>query len=153
MSESLVVRNVAPSDFNAWLPLWNGYNEFYGRVGATALPKEITEITWKRFFDGYEPMHAMVAELDGQILGLVHFLYHRHTTMAGPICYLQDLFTVQSARGKGVGRALIEAVYAEAKKAGAERVYWQTHETNETAMRLYDQVATKSGFVVYRKAL
>ncbi|VVD64743.1 GNAT family N-acetyltransferase [Pandoraea pneumonica] len=153
MSESLVVRNVAPSDFNAWLPLWNGYNEFYGRVGATALPKEITEITWKRFFDGYEPMHAMVAELDGQILGLVHFLYHRHTTMAGPICYLQDLFTVQAARGKGVGRALIEAVYAEAKKAGAERVYWQTHETNETAMRLYDQVATKSGFVVYRKAL
>lgn len=153
MSESLVVRNVAPSDFNAWLPLWNGYNEFYGRVGATALPKEITEITWTRFFDGYEPMHAMVAELNGQILGLVHFLYHRHTTMAGPICYLQDLFTVHSARGKGVGRALIEAVYAEAKKAGAERVYWQTHETNETAMRLYDQVATKSGFVVYRKAL
>ncbi|MGC7402619.1 N-acetyltransferase family protein [Pandoraea pneumonica] len=153
MSESLVVRDVVPSDFEAWLPLWNGYNEFYGRVGATALPKEITEITWKRFFDGYEPMHAMVAELDGQILGLVHFLYHRHTTMAGPICYLQDLFTVQAARGKGVGRALIEAVYAEAKKAGSERVYWQTHETNETAMRLYDQVATKSGFVVYRKAL
>lgn len=153
MSESLVVRDVVPSDFEAWLPLWNGYNEFYGRVGATALPKEITAITWKRFFDGYEPMHAMVAELDGQILGLVHFLYHRHTTMAGPICYLQDLFTVQTARGKGVGRALIEAVYTEAKKAGSERVYWQTHETNEIAMRLYDQVATKSGFVVYRKAL
>ncbi|ALS61388.1 GNAT family N-acetyltransferase [Pandoraea norimbergensis] len=153
MKVALEVRYVVPTDFDAWLPLWHGYNEFYGRAGKTALPQEITDLTWRRFFDGYEPMHALVAVSDGQIVGLVHFLYHRHTTMAGPICYLQDLFTLDSARGKGVGRALIEAVYREAKQAKAERVYWQTHETNQTAMRLYDQVAEKSGFVVYRKPL
>nr|WP_254227612.1 GNAT family N-acetyltransferase [Burkholderia gladioli] len=135
------------------MPLWNGYNAFYGRVGETALPRDITELTWRRFFDGYEPMHAMVAESASEIVGLVHFLYHRHTTLAGPICYLQDLYTLASARGKGVGRALIEAVYREARQDGAERVYWQTHETNQTAMKLYDQLASKSGFLVYRHAL
>jgi GNAT superfamily N-acetyltransferase len=147
------IRPVVPADFTAWLPLWDAYNAFYGRSGDTALPREITEITWSRFFDGYEPMHALVAERDGHLVGIVHFLYHRHTTMAGPICYLQDLYTLESERGKGVGRALIEAVYERAKAAGSTRVYWQTHETNQTAMKLYDQVADKSGFVVYRKAL
>lgn len=153
MSSSLTVRYAVPDDYDAWLPLWDGYNAFYGRSGETALAQSVTDITWGRFFDGYEPMHAMVAESEGKLVGLVHFLYHRHTTMAGPICYLQDLFTLSSVRGKGIGRALIEAVYVEAKKANAERVYWQTHETNETAMKLYDQVANKSGFLVYRKAL
>ncbi|WP_432778350.1 N-acetyltransferase family protein [Burkholderia gladioli] len=153
VKDTLVVRYVTPADFNAWLPLWNGYNAFYGRVGETALPRDITELTWRRFFDGYEPMHAMVAESAGEFVGLVHFLYHRHTTLAGPICYLQDLYTLASARGKGVGRALIEAVYREARQDGAERVYWQTHETNQTAMKLYDQLASKSGFLVYRHAL
>ncbi|MDR5880646.1 GNAT family N-acetyltransferase [Caballeronia sp. LZ032] len=153
MSLSLTIRYAVPDDYDAWLPLWDGYNAFYGRSGETALAQSVTDITWGRFFDGYEPMHAMVAESEGRLVGLVHFLYHRHTTMAGPICYLQDLFTLSSARGKGIGRALIEAVYVEAKKANAERVYWQTHETNETAMKLYDQVANRSGFLVYRKAL
>ena len=153
MSEPIRIRLIERDDFDAWLPLWDGYNAFYGRSGETALPREVTDTTWGRFFDGYEPMHAMVAESGGRLLGLVHFLYHRHTTMTGPICYLQDLFTVEPARGKGVGRALIEAVYARAKADGAQRVYWQTHETNQTAMKLYDQVADKSGFVVYRKGL
>ncbi len=153
MSASPLVRYATPDDFDAWLPLWDGYNAFYGRSGETALPRAITELTWRRFFDGYEPMHAMLAELDGRIVGLVHFLHHRHTTMAGPICYLQDLFTLPELRGQGAGRALIEAVYREAKRDGAERVYWQTHETNETAMKLYDRLADKSGFVVYRHAL
>ncbi|MDR5836498.1 GNAT family N-acetyltransferase [Caballeronia sp. LZ034LL] len=153
MSSSLTIRYAVLDDYDAWLPLWDGYNAFYGRSGETALAQSVTDITWGRFFDGYEPMHAMVAESEGKLVGLVHFLYHRHTTMAGPICYLQDLFTLSSVRGKGIGRALIEAVYVEAKKANAERVYWQTHETNETAMKLYDQVANKSGFLVYRKAL
>ena len=150
---SLTVRPVKPDDYPAWLPLWDGYNRFYGRFDATALPLDVTKLTWSRFFDGYEPVHALVAERNGALVGLVHFLYHRSTTLAGPTCYLQDLFTLESERGKGVGRALIEAVYEVAAQHGAERVYWQTPETNHTAMRLYDTVAEKSGFVVYRKAL
>lgn len=149
----LIVRPVRRDDFDSWLPLWDGYNAFYGRSGETALAPEITRATWTRFFDAYEPMWALVAEQDGQILGLVHYLFHRSTIALQPSCYLQDLFTVAAARGKGVGRALIEAVYAEAAKAGIPRVYWQTHETNAAAMRLYDQVAEKSGFVVYRRMI
>jgi GNAT superfamily N-acetyltransferase len=148
---TLTIRPVAESDYAEWLPLWAGYNAFYGRSGPTALPAEITRTTWARFFDPDEPVHGLVAELDGELVGLVHFLYHRSTTSIGPVCYLQDLFTDASRRGHGVGRALIEAVYQRAKADGASRVYWQTHETNATAMKLYDQVAEKSGFLVYRK--
>jgi len=147
------IRPVTPADYAQWLPLWDGYNKFYGRHGATALAPEITAMTWSRFFDGYEPMHALVAENDGKLVGLTHYLFHRNTIMLGPTCYLQDLFTDESLRGKGVGRALIEAVYEHAKAAGAPRVYWHTHHTNATAMRLYDQVANHPGFVVYRKEL
>lgn len=153
LTEALTVRPVVPQDFEAWLPLWDGYNRFYGRHGKTALSSEITRATWLRFFDGYEPMHALVAERDGRLLGLVHYLFHRSTTMLGPVCYLQDLFTLESERGKGVGRALILAVYDAAKAGGSARVYWHTHETNHTAMRLYDSVAEKPGFVMYRKDL
>ncbi|WP_241302478.1 GNAT family N-acetyltransferase [Burkholderia stabilis] len=149
----LTVRAVREDDYDQWLPLWDGYNRFYGRFDDTALPLAITQLTWSRFFDGYEPVHARVAERGGRLVGLVHFLYHRSTTLAGPTCYLQDLFTLDSERGKGVGRALIEAVYDAARQHRAERVYWQTHETNHTAMRLYDSIAEKSGFVVYRKVL
>ena len=150
---AVTVRSIVRSDFPRWKPLWDGYNSFYGRHGETALPPEVTQMTWSRFFDAYEPMHALVAESAGELLGLVHFLYHRSTTAIAPICYLQDLFTVPAARGKGVGRALINAVYERAAAAGSPRVYWQTHETNVVAMQLYDRVADKSGFVVYRKAL
>jgi GNAT superfamily N-acetyltransferase len=146
-----IIRSVVREDFSRWLPLWQGYNKFYGRSGATALPDPITQMTWARFFDAYEPMHAIVAEVEGELLGLVHYLFHRSTTSIAPTCYLQDLFTTESARGKGIGRKLIHAVYEQAKLAGATRVYWLTHETNTTAMQLYDKVAERSGFVVYRK--
>ena len=149
----LLLRDVVPSDFAQWKPLWDGYNAFYGRKDQTALPEEITQRTWSRFFDAYEPMHAVVAEKHGQLIGLVHFIFHRSTITVEPSCYLQDLFTLQSARGQGVGRALIQEVYDRAKVSGCSRVYWHTHETNATAMKLYDQVAEKSGFVVYRKSL
>jgi len=153
MTDQPIIRPVVREDFALWKPLWDGYNAFYGRHGTTALPDAVTQMTWSRFFDGYEPMHALVAESDGNLLGLVHFLYHRTTIAIGPTCYLQDLFTLESARGKGVGRALINAVYERAKEGGANRVYWLTHETNANAMQLYDKVAEKSGFVVYRKPL
>jgi GNAT superfamily N-acetyltransferase len=153
MSTAHTVRALVKEDFPRWKPLWDGYNTFYGRHGETALPAEVTQMTWSRFFDAYEPMHALVAESDGELLGLVHFLYHRSTTLIAPVCYLQDLFTVPAGRGKGVGRALINAVYDRAAAAGSPRVYWQTHETNTVAMTLYDKVADKSGFLVYRKAL
>ena len=153
MTGTITVRAVARDDYDDWLPLWLGYNAFYGRIGETALPPDITAATWSRFFDAYEPVHALVAEADGALLGLVHFLYHRSTTMIEPNCYLQDLFTAEAVRGRGIGRALIEAVYARARADGLSRVYWLTHETNRTAMKLYDQVAENSGFVMYRKAL
>ena len=153
MSVTPIIRFAAPADFPRWLPLWQGYNTFYGRSGATALPDAITQTTWARFFDAYEPVHAMVAEHDGQLVGLVHYLFHRSTISIAPTCYLQDLFTDASTRGKGVGRALINAVYEQARLAGVGRVYWLTHETNSTAMKLYDQVAERPGFLVYRKNL
>ena len=149
----LVVRPVARDDYDQWLPLWDGYNAFYERAGPTALPAEITAMTWARFFDAYEPVHGLVAEADGRLIGLTHYLFHRSTTAIAPLCYLQDLFTSAEARGKGVGRALIEAVDEAASSAGCPRVYWQTHETNAAARRLYDAVAENSGFIVYRKLL
>ena len=151
MNGTVKIRDISPSDREQWLPLWDGYNAFYGRSGPTALPPEITQTTWKRFFDDHEPMHALVAELDGRLVGLTHYLFHRSTTLLAPICYLQDLFTVPESRRTGVGRALIEAVYRRAEQAGSTRVYWQTHETNLLAQSLYDQVAERSGFIVYRK--
>ena len=151
MSDNLDVRFVRRGDFDKWLPLWDGYNAFYGRSGATALASDITRMTWARFFDAYEPVHALVAESGDRLLGLVHYLFHRSTTAIAPVCYLQDLFTDKDARGKGVGGALISEVYGSALQAGASRVYWQTHETNLTAQALYDKVAERSGFIVYRK--
>jgi GNAT superfamily N-acetyltransferase len=153
MKGKILIRAVRPDDFAEWKPLWDGYNAFYGRKEKTTLPDTITSMTWSRFFDGYEPMHALVAECAGHLLGLAHFLFHRSTISLESTCYLQDLFTAEDARNKGVGRALIEEVYRCAERAGARRVYWQTHETNATAMKLYDKVAEKSGFVVYRKII
>ena len=147
------IRPVVRQDYDQWLPLWDGYNAFYGRSGTTALAPEITAATWARFFDDREPVHALVAEQNGQILGLTHYLFHRSTTAIGLNCDLQDLFTNAAARAKGIGTALIEGVYERARLAGSPRVYWQTQATNATARRLYDKVADDSGFVVYRKLL
>ena len=143
MSGQLTVRPVTRQDYEQWLPLWNGYNAFYGRSGPTALAGEITQMTWSRFFDAYEPVHALVAEREGHLLGLVHYLYHRSTTSIAPSCYLQDLFTTQAARGQGVGRALIEAAAAVARKREVPFVEWSTAPDNETAQRLYDSTGAE----------
>jgi GNAT superfamily N-acetyltransferase len=147
------VRALERSDLPQWLPLWEGYNAFYGRAGASALAAEITAATWERFFAPTEPMHAWVAEQDGQLLGLVHCLFHRSTIHLAPVCYLQDLFTAPAARGRGVAAALIGVVYRAAQAAGVQRVYWHTHESNTVAQRLYDRLAERSGFIVYRTTL
>lgn len=147
MSTGFHIRSAQPADFEQWLPLWEGYNSFYKRT----VPAEVTRSTWARFFDAYEPMHAVVAERDSRLIGLVHYLFHRNTAMLAPTCYLQDLFTAAELRGQGVGRALIEAVYERAQAAGSPRVYWMTQESNTTARRLYDQVAEYSGFIQYRR--
>ena len=150
--QSIMIRSVKKEDFQLWKPLWDGYNAFYGRKGSTALPAEITEITWSRFFDTHEPVHALVAEPEGELIGLVHYLFHRSAIQHESACYMQDLFTDETARGLGVGRALIEEVFRRAIAAGCRGMYWHTHETNATATALYDKVAVKSGFIVYRKA-
>ena len=152
-NKSVNIRPVRRSDFPAWKELWDGYNAFYGRSGETALAPDITQMTWSRFFDAYEPMHALVAESTAGMVGLTHFLYHRSTIQIQPTCYLADLYTADAARGQGVGRALIRAVYEQAKLAGSPRVYWQTHETNTPARRLYDKLAERSGFIVYRQGV
>jgi GNAT superfamily N-acetyltransferase len=144
----MLVRSVVRSDFDRWLPLWDGYNRFYG---LPELPMTITQTTWARFFDAGEPTYALVAEEGAELLGLAHYLFHRSTWSIEPVCYLRDLFTAEGARGRGVGRALIETVYERAREAGLTRVYWQTHESNQVARALYDRVAELSGFIVYEK--
>jgi GNAT superfamily N-acetyltransferase len=148
-AKAIVIRDSMAADFPQWAPLWAGYNAFYERE----VPDAVTQSTWSRFFDPAEPVHALVAEQDGKLLGLVHYLFHRATATIEMSCYLADLFTNEAARGKGVGKRLIEAVYDRARLAGCSRVYWQTHETNAVAQVLYNKVAERSGFIVYRRQL
>lgn len=147
------IRPLAEPDYAAWRPLWDGYNAFYGREGATALPDAITQATWARFLAPDEPVHALVAVEGTALVGLVHYLFHRSTTRLQDVCYLQDLFTAPSHRGQRIGRRLIEAVYADARTAGSSRVYWQTQVGNAPGRALYDQVAVHAGFIVYAHEL
>ena len=146
---SFIIRHVDRNDRPQWEVLWDGYNAFYGRSGPTALDPAITGLTWARFFDPAESVHCLVAVDGDEVVGLVHYLFHRSTTRATDVCYLQDLFTAESSRGHGVGRQLIEAVMAAARQAGSSRVYWQTKIDNHTARALYDRVAKHTGFITY----
>jgi GNAT superfamily N-acetyltransferase len=137
----------------AWLPLWNGYNAFYGRSGATALDERITIQTWDWFFDAGSRVLAFVAEIDGRVVGVVHCVFHRSTSRLRDVCYLQDLFTDEAHRGMGVGRALIEQVADVARQAGSSRVYWTTQATNSAGRALYDKLAENRGFIVYSREL
>ena len=149
MRVGIYVRPIQLNDLSAWNSLWDGYNAFYGRENETALPSAVTDTTWQRFFDPNEPVFALVAEFERRLVGLAHYLFHRSTTRIELVCYLQDLFTAPSERGRGIGRALILAVYDAATSAGIERVYWQTHESNAPGRHLYDKVAKHAGFLVY----
>ena len=147
MSADVSIRPLRLDERTDWEPLWKGYLDFY----KTSLPQQTYDMTWARLHDPDEPMWLLGATVDGKILGIVHYLYHRSCWTVGDYCYLQDLFVAQDARKLGLGRALIEAVCSEAKAAGASRVHWLTHETNATARTLYDTLADRPGFIQYRK--
>jgi GNAT superfamily N-acetyltransferase len=153
MSHPVLIRPINEHDFRAWKPLWDGYNAFYGRAAETALPAGVTDATWQRFLDPAEPVFALVAESDGELVGLAHYLFHRSTTRIELICYLEDLFTSPAERGRGIGKALIEGVYDQAQRAGLTSVYWQTHASNTTGRLLYEKVAAHLGFIVFSKDL
>ncbi|MGL5361481.1 MAG: GNAT family N-acetyltransferase [Bosea sp. (in: a-proteobacteria)] len=148
MSE-ITLRPLASDDMDAWEPLWQGYLTFY----KASLPAFVTRLTFSRLTGGKEPMGGFVAERDGQMIGIVHWVLHRTCWSAKDICYLQDLFVDPAIRGGGVGRKLIDAVYQMASEKDCFRVYWQTHESNTQAMELYNKVAQHSGFVVYRQPI
>ncbi|MBP2315693.1 GNAT family N-acetyltransferase [Azospirillum soli] len=143
------VRPLEAADYETWLPLWHGYQAFY----KTDIPEETTRVTWNRFLNPGEPMFGALAFDGDKAVGLVHWIYHRSCWTVGDYCYLQDLFVAEGRRGGGLGRTLIEYVYDTAKAAGCSRVHWLTHETNTDAMKLYDRIADRSGFVQYRKLL
>jgi GNAT superfamily N-acetyltransferase len=144
--QKFIVRPIAPGDRERWAPLWSAYLEFY----RTPENAEVTNATWARIFDPLEPVHSAVAARGDALIGFAHYLFQRSTWLLSAQCYLQDLYVGPADRGGGVGRALIAAVVHAAKDAGAARVYWNTHETNATARRLYDAVAERTGFIQYR---
>ena len=146
----MTCRPLTVTDFADRLPLWNSYLAFY----KATVPAATTDVTFGRFTGGTEPMGGFIArDGDGRVLGIVHWILHRSCWTVGDYCYLQDLFVEAGQRGQGLGRRLIEQIYALAGSRECSRVYWLTHETNTSAMALYDQVATKSGFVQYVRKL
>jgi GNAT superfamily N-acetyltransferase len=147
MPAQITIRKLRADERAAWEPLWRAYLDFY----RTTVPAAVYDSTWTRLHDPAEPMWLLGAYVDDRLAGIVHFLYHRSCWTVGDYCYLQDLFVAEDARKLGIGRALIEAVYGEAKAAGASRVHWLTHETNATARSLYDTLADRPGFIQYRK--
>jgi GNAT superfamily N-acetyltransferase len=148
MAQGFIIRAVATGDRAAWTAMWTQYLAFY----QTELPAEVFAATWARLLDEREPIWGALALENDVPVGLTHFIYHRSAWMLGDACYLQDLFVAPQGRGRGYGRALIEHVSADAARNGVPRIYWLTHETNATAMQLYDSVAARSGFVQYRKS-
>ncbi|MBC3423767.1 GNAT family N-acetyltransferase [Pseudomonas wayambapalatensis] len=146
---NVTLRPVTLEDHAAWLPLWQAYLRFY----QTTLADEVTATTWQRLLDPSEPTHSALAWVDGKAVGMVNYIYHRSNWSIENSCYLQDLYVDGEQRGLGIGRQLIEHVYATAKAAGCIKVHWLTHETNATAISLYEQVAERPGFIQFRKAL
>lgn len=142
---SLIVRDLSPQDEVRWRGLWAGYLEFY----KTELSADVTDATWDRLLDDTSTMFAMVAELDGVVVGIVNCVLHANTWTTAPVCYLEDLFIMADARGQGAGRALIEAVATRAKLEAWHRVYWRTHNNNVAAQLLYGKVAKRTSWIMF----
>ena len=149
MSANVLIRAIGEDERDAWNPLWADYLTFY----KTTLAQQISDTAWARFHDPDEPLFALGSYVDGRLLGIAHYLFHRSTWAHNRYCYLEDLYVSEDARGRGLGRALIEEVYRRAEAAGASRVYWLTQSSNAQARALYDKVADNLGFIQYRKVL
>lgn len=144
----LIIRPLGPTDEADWRRLWTAYLEFY----KTTVPEQVYATSFARLLgDDPRDFNGLLAELDGHPVGLAHYLFHRHGWKIDDVCYLQDLYAEPEVRGKGIGRALIEGVYAAADKAGAPSVYWLTQEFNTTARRLYDRVGQLTPFTKYQR--
>jgi ribosomal protein S18 acetylase RimI-like enzyme len=143
------LRKLQRSDFDEWLKLWNLYLEFYKHQ----LPEDVKLFTFERLINNNANMHCAVIERDGEMVGLVQYIFHASTWTKGYYCYLQDLYVLDKCRGQGIARKLIEHVYREADAAQCSRVYWLTHESNKTAIGLYEKVAEDAGFIQFRKNL
>jgi GNAT superfamily N-acetyltransferase len=146
---TIEIRAITADNKALWYPLWRGYQAFY----KTDIAEAVSDVTWSRLLDPAEPMGAALAWDGDKAIGLVHHIQHRSCWTTGDYCYLQDLFVAEDARGHGVGRKLIEYVYAYAKSKGCSRVHWLTHESNTDAMELYNKIASRSGFLQYRQLL
>ena len=144
-----LIRSFCEGDYDDWLVLWRAYQAFY----KSNIADEVSRVVFSRMLDPKEPTFGAFATRADGVLGFTHWILHRSNWTVGNYCYLQDLYVQEESRGLGVGRCLITHVYSEAKKAECSRVYWLTHETNATAMRLYDSLAERSGFLQYRKIL
>ncbi len=148
MTNALTIRPLRPEDRDQWAEMWRDYLAFY----ETEAPDSTFQSTFARLLgDDPNDFSCFVADLDGQLLGLTHYLFHRHAWKEESVCYLQDLYARPEARGTGVGRALIEAVYEEADRQKAPSVYWLTQENNHTARKLYDRIGKLSPFLKYQR--
>jgi len=146
---SVIVRPLRVDERDAWQPLWKGYQQYY----ETNLD-DVTDSLWQRLMnDDPDGPVCLVAEDDGELVGLVQYLYHGTTWSPKPRIYLHDLYTTPLSRGKGVGRKLIEAVYQEGEKRGCDQVYWLTQDFNEDGRRLYDKVSTLTPFIKYMQKI
>lgn len=149
MQQVVAVRPVTEADFEQWQAYWDQYQAFY----KVELGPEITRRTWARFFDASEPVECAVAVEGERVLGFVHYVFHRSTWGQNDFCYLEDLFVSPEARGRMIGKQLIEHVQHQARARHCDRLYWHTQETNHAAQRLYDWIAEKPGVIEYRMAL
>ncbi|MFN3214731.1 MAG: GNAT family N-acetyltransferase [Henriciella sp.] len=145
---TIEIKPLTAQDEAVWRQLWTGYLVFY----ESSVEEAVYQSTFQRLLSAgeYEPK-ALLAWDGDQAVGLVHYMFHRHCWRVENVCYLQDLFAAPTARGKGVGRALIEAVYAAADEAGCPGVYWNTADDNHTARLLYDRIAKKTQFIKYQR--
>jgi GNAT superfamily N-acetyltransferase len=142
------IRPVRAGDYDQWLPLWQGYQAFY----KINLGEAVTASNWARMLNAREPVEGLVAERDGLLGGLAHFLFHRSTWSVADRCYLNDLFVAPDLRRQGIAEALIREVHSRAKAGGCAQVYWLTHETNADGRRLYDRIAKHAGLLQYAMA-